>query len=59
MYIFPIVLRKLNTTLRIQIPHEFKRRLGLSEGDTVVWEEEADGSVKLKFVRQTAELEAS
>jgi bifunctional DNA-binding transcriptional regulator/antitoxin component of YhaV-PrlF toxin-antitoxin module len=57
MYTFPIVLRKLNDTLRVQVPHEFKRRLGLREGDTVVWQEEADGSVRLKFERKAAELE--
>jgi bifunctional DNA-binding transcriptional regulator/antitoxin component of YhaV-PrlF toxin-antitoxin module len=56
MYVFPITLRKLNSTLRIQVPHEFKRRFGLNEGDEVVWEEEANGDVRLKFKRRAEKV---
>ena len=45
-----IPLRRLNDTLRIGLPLEFKRRHGLTEDDQVVWIEDETG-VHLKFVR--------
>jgi bifunctional DNA-binding transcriptional regulator/antitoxin component of YhaV-PrlF toxin-antitoxin module len=48
-----LTLRRVNTfrkSLRLGIPHKFVKARGLTEGDQVVWIEEADG-VRLKFVR--------
>jgi hypothetical protein len=51
-----ITLRRYNNTLKIPVPREFTVNRKLGERDFVMWTEEADGSVKLKFVR-LAELE--
>jgi hypothetical protein len=46
-----LILRKINTTLRISLPHQFIKEHGLSEGDHVVWIPNENGDVTLKFVR--------
>jgi hypothetical protein len=45
-----IPLRKLNDTVRIGVPLEFKRRHNLTEEDQVVWVEDETG-VHLKFLK--------
>jgi hypothetical protein len=48
-----LTLRRVNSngsTLRIGIPHQFVKDRDLSEGDQVVWIEEAD-CVRLRFIR--------
>jgi hypothetical protein len=45
-----IPLTRLNATLRINVPLEFKRRHGLTEEDQVEWIEDETG-VHLKFLR--------
>ena len=51
-----ITLRRYNKTLKIPVPLEFTVNRRLGERDFVMWTEEADGCVKLKFVR-LSELE--
>jgi len=50
MQIARIPLRKINETLRVSLPHEFVRELGLRAGDYVDLVQD-NGSVKLKFVK--------
>jgi bifunctional DNA-binding transcriptional regulator/antitoxin component of YhaV-PrlF toxin-antitoxin module len=45
-----IPLRRINDTLRINMPIAFKRRYDLKDGDQVVWIEDENG-VRLRFVR--------
>jgi len=47
-----IILRRVGpASLRFTVPSDYVHRFDLSPGDTVVWTEEADGSVRLRFVR--------
>jgi hypothetical protein len=46
-----IPLRRINSTLRITVPIEFVRRNEFRDGDYVLWTEEDDGCVKLKFYK--------
>jgi hypothetical protein len=51
----PVCLRLRRTnryTRRLAVPAEYLQRHGLGEGDEVEWNEEADGTVRLRFIRQ-------
>ena len=50
-----IPLRRINDTLRISVPIEFKRRYDLKEGDQVMWIEDENG-VRLRFAKTRVEL---
>ncbi len=57
--IFHLILRRINRqSLRLVIPFPYARDYDLDAGDHVVWTPEADGSVRLKFVK-TRELESA
>jgi hypothetical protein len=46
-----LTLRLVSTTLRISVPAWFKRERELQPGDHVVWKQQPDGNVLLKFVK--------
>jgi phosphate uptake regulator len=45
-------------TLNVSLPAEYLRRHGLEEGDEVEMQEQEDGSVLLKFLKQTTQPQA-
>jgi bifunctional DNA-binding transcriptional regulator/antitoxin component of YhaV-PrlF toxin-antitoxin module len=49
-----IVLRKVNKALRLLIPTEDVKELGLKAGDQVAWDREPSGKVTLTFIKQSA-----
>jgi antitoxin component of MazEF toxin-antitoxin module len=53
-----LVIRKTGGSLRISIPVEDVRELGLRHGDVAVWKREAGGVRVLRFAK-VAELEAA
>jgi hypothetical protein len=49
--------RNGKASLRAKIPYEFAQRHDLKPGDQIAWREEADGSVRLKFIKIDGEQE--
>ncbi len=51
-----ITLRRINGTLRVSVPPEYKKQHNLKVGDVAIWTEDANG-VHLRFVKIDEVLE--
>jgi hypothetical protein len=53
MQMVPVILRRINRTLRVSLPATFVKERGLKIGDQALFIPEANGDVRLRFVKMT------
>ena len=57
MQMVPVILRRINNTLRVSLPSTYVKEHDLKVGDQALFIPEKNGDVRLRFVKMTTLVE--